>query len=206
MADTDSNVVISAFTDEQVTRLTGISGRQLRYWAKTAFFIPSLDFGLYSFRDLVCLKIINEIRNESRVSLSHLREVKERLAHLGDDLWAKTTLYVLNKRVVFKNPETEENEEVVSGQGVLQIPLQIVSGNMNEAVKTMRQRGVEAIGKIDRQRGIAHNQPVIAGTRIAVKSIKAFADAGYSIDEIKKEYPTLTDEDIAAAINYVSAA
>ena len=65
----------------------------------------------------------------------HLRAVKERLSHLGDDLWAKTTLYILGKEGCFDNPETGEKEEALSGQGVLQFPLRVVTGNMEEAVR-----------------------------------------------------------------------
>jgi uncharacterized protein (DUF433 family) len=210
----DSNVLISAFTEDQVARLTGISKGQLRYWDRTKFFTPSLAYEnrrtaysrLYSFRDVVCLKVVNALRNEAKVTLPHLREVKEKLSHLGDDLWSKTTLYILNKRVVFFNPETDRKEDVVTGQGVLQIPLRVVSSDMEAAVKAMRRREESAIGRIERQRNVAANQPVIAGTRIPVRSIKAFADAGYSVDEIRKEYPTLTEKDIRAAIKYGAAA
>lgn len=209
-----SNVVVSAFTEDQVVRLTGITSAQLRYWDRTDFFRPSLGYEnrraaysrLYSFRDLVCLKVVNEIRNNSRVPLPHLREVRLKLAHLGDDLWSKTTLYVLNRRVVFFNPETDRNEDVVSGQGVLQIPLKIVAGNMEEQVRVLRERDRESIGKIERHKNIASNREVIAGTRIPVRSIKAFADAGYSVDAIKKEYPSLTEQDIKAAIKHTAAA
>ena len=101
--------VVAAFTEAEVERLTGISQRQLRYWASDEFYIPSLkveDKGLptmrlYSFRDLLCLKVISALRNGSKIPLQELRRTKERLAHLGDDLWAKTTLYILGKRVVF---------------------------------------------------------------------------------------------------------
>jgi hypothetical protein len=89
--------------------------------------LVGLALRLYSFRDIVSLKAL---RNEANVPLEHLREVKEKLIHLGDYIWAKTTLYVFNKRVVFDNPGTKEKEEVVSGQGVLQIPLQVVAENM----------------------------------------------------------------------------
>jgi uncharacterized protein (DUF433 family) len=209
-----SNVVVSAFTEDHVTRLTGISRRQLRYWDRTKFFVPSLAYDdrrvpysrLYSFRDIVCLKVVNALRNDANVPLPHLREVKDRLAHLGDDLWSKTTLYVLNKRVVFFHPETDRKEDAVTGQGVLQIPLKVISGDMEEAVKALRQRDEAQIGRIERHRNVVNNQSVIAGTRIPIRSIKAFADAGYSIDEIKKEYPSLTEEDIRAAIGHSSAA
>lgn len=75
MASQTQTQAISAFTDAQAERLTGVSQRQLRYWAKRAFYVPSLGISdpglpamrLYSFRDLVCLKVLNELRNEGRL-------------------------------------------------------------------------------------------------------------------------------------------
>jgi uncharacterized protein (DUF433 family) len=206
--------VIAAFTEDQTERLTGVSKRQLRHWDNTDFFAPSLAFEdrraqysrLYSFRDLVSLKVLNALRNDANVSLPHLREVKAKLAHLGDDLWAKTILYVLNRKVIFHNPDGELREEVISGQAILEIPLQVVTSGVEDAVKIMRQRDIAQIGKIEKQKNIAHNKPVVAGTRIPVHSVKAFAKAGYSIAQIRNEYPTLTDEDIQAAIDYNEAA
>lgn len=213
MANRREKNVVAAFTEEQAERLTGISVRQLRHWDRTGFFAPSLAYEdrskpfsrLYSFRDLVSLKVLNALRNDAKVSLPHLRTVKEKLAHLGDDVWAKTTLYVLNKRVVFENPLTRTKEEIVTGQGVLQIPLRVVTGNMNEAVNAMRQRDADAVGKIEKKRGFG-GHPVIAGTRIPVQAIKAFAAEGYTPEQIQREYPTLTKDDIAAAIAYEEAA
>jgi uncharacterized protein (DUF433 family) len=202
--------VISAFTEDQAERLTGVSQRQLRYWNSTGFFAPSLMVGhpihasgrLYSFRDLASLRVINALRNEARVPLKQLRDVKEKLAHIGDDLWAKTTLYVLNRNVILHNPEKDSREEVVSGQAVFNIELKAVSGSIEEAVRALRQRDASLIGKVERQRNVLHNQPVIAGTRVPVSSVQAFAKAGYSLEEIQKEYPTLTAEDIQVAIGY----
>lgn len=119
-----SKTVVSAFSDEQVQRLTGVSRTQLRYWDRTGFFVPPLanpdrrapHSRLYTFRDVVSLKVINALRNDARVPLPHLREVKEKLAHLGEDVWSKTTLYVLNKRVIFDSPGAATKEEIVSGQ------------------------------------------------------------------------------------------
>ncbi len=206
--------VIAAFTEDQTERLTGVSKRQLRDWDNTDFFVPSLAFEdrrakfsrLYSFRDLVSLKVLNALRNDANVTLTHLREVKAKLAHLGDDLWAKTTLYVLNRKVIFHNPEGEVREEVISGQAILEIPLQVVTSGIEDAVIAMRHRDVSKIGKIEKQKNIAHNKPVVAGTRIPVHSVKAFAEAGYSVAQIRNEYPTLTDDDIRAAIDYDEAA
>ena len=206
--------IISAFTEDEVERLTGISRRQLRYWDRTNFFVPSLAHvdrslplsRLYSFRDLVSLKVLNALRNDAQVALGHLREVKSKLEHLGDRLWAATTLYVLNRKVVFDNPETQEREEIVSRQGVLQIPLKVVTGDMNKAVEQLRRRDDASVGRIKRDRAVAQNQPVISGTRITVRSIKAFYDAGFSVQQILTQYPTLTDADVEAAIRYEEAA
>jgi uncharacterized protein (DUF433 family) len=211
----DPSNIISAFGEDEVVRLTGITKRQLRYWDREPrFFAPSLAHDdrrasysrVYTFRDVACLKIINTIRNEAKVPLPRLREAKEKLAHLGDDVWAKITLYILNRRIVFHNPETDRKEDVGSGQGVLQIPLQVVSGNLETDIRRMRERDATTIGKIVQRRGTAANKPVIAGTRIPVKSIKAFKDAGYSVEQIREQYPILTVADIEAAINHRAAA
>lgn len=208
------DVVMSAFTDEQAARLTGLSKSQLVYWDKQDFFKPSFGFEnrrsaysrIYSFRDLVSLKILNNLRNETKVPLQHLREVRRKLAHLGDDIWSKTTLFVLRKKVIFRNPETDELEEIVSSQGVLEIPLQMVSNNMVSSVQEFNKRDVATVGKIERKKGFAHNQETIAGTRIRISSIKSFHEAGYSIDQILSEYPTLTPLDIEFAIKHEMAA
>jgi len=209
-ARNDASVVIAAFTEDEVRRLTGVSVRQLRYWDKTGFFSPSLGdpdrrlpySRMYSFRDLICLQVISAIRNNAKVPLPHLREVKEELAHMGDDVWAKTTLYLHNKKVVFVNPDTNEKEEIVSGQGILRIPLEVVRSDMLAEVKKVRERDSADIGRVVRKRNVVRNQPIIAGTRVPVSSVKAFAEAGYSVDEIRQEYPHLTSEDIEAAIAF----
>ena len=210
----DARKIVETFSEEMTSRLTGVSVRQLRYWDGDGFFSPSMGYSdrsvaysrLYSFKDIVSLKILNTLRNDARVPLQHLREVKETLLGLGDALWTKTTLYVHNKRVAFVNPETDVLEEIVSGQGLLQIPLQVASNNMRDQINRLKERDPSQIGKIERRRKIASNQWVIAGTRIPVESIKAFAAEGFSIERIKLEYPTLTEADIKAAIDYAAAA
>jgi uncharacterized protein (DUF433 family) len=77
---------------------------------------------------------------------------------------------------------------------------------MAKAARALRERDSATIGQITRHRGTANNKPVIAGTRIAVKSVKAFSEAGYSIDQIREQHPILTDEDIRAALAHRDAA
>jgi uncharacterized protein (DUF433 family) len=120
-------------------------------------------------------------------------------------MWTKTTLYVLNKRVIFENPETGKKEDIVNGQKILEIPLKIVSSDMKKAVLSIRKRQTNTIGRIDIHQ-IGRRNPVIAGTRIPVQTIKEFHEAGYTSDEIIAQYPTLTKCDIEVAIKCEVAA
>jgi uncharacterized protein (DUF433 family) len=214
MNATDADTVVMAFSEEQVERLTGVTRQQLRYWDRTDFFTPSLASEdrhlpysrLYSFRDVVALQVLNALRREGDVPLQHLRQVREELRHRGNDLWAKTTLFVLNRRVVIYNPDIENREDVLSRQAILKIPLQVVRRDMEDRVRLLWERPAGAIGKITRKRAVAKNAPVIAGTRVPVRAIKAFASEGYTVAQILDEYPTLTVKDVRAAIEYQEAA
>ncbi|WP_109260370.1 DUF433 domain-containing protein [Hyphobacterium indicum] len=210
MTDFDSSNVVFAFTEEQTAKLTGVSRNQLKSWDRSGFFTPSfadedrrLSYSrTYSFRDLVCIQVIHELRNNARVSMQHLREVREKLDHLGDELWSKTTLYVLNRKVVFDNPETRRREEVVSCQGVLNVPLQVVRRNLQKKIELMWERDSNTIGMVAKKRNIAHNQTVIAGTRIPVSIVLEFLEAGYSAEQIIREYPVLTKRDVEAVAEF----
>jgi DNA-binding transcriptional MerR regulator len=188
-------------------RLTGLSKSQLRYWDKTGFFAPSYSkrrgvYGrVYTFRDVVGLRTLSVLRNEHKVSLQHLRQVAESLSRLRDAVWSATTLYVLNKKVYFEEPDTGEVRGVVSGQYAI-IPLVRIESDISKRAQSLKGRQRDRVGKIERSRHVAHNAWVIAGTRIPTRAIKNFRDAGYSIAAIKREYPTLTTKDIKAALEH----
>jgi hypothetical protein len=100
---------------------------QLRYWDRTEFFRPEFAyeerraaFGrVYSYLDLVSLKVIGRLRDET--SLQQLRKVKVKLAEIGPDLWRGTELWAQDGRVAYVHPETGEPKEVVSGQRLLKL-------------------------------------------------------------------------------------
>ncbi|WP_161989079.1 MerR family transcriptional regulator [Sphingomonas glacialis] len=115
--------IISACSEDQAAQLSGVSLNQLRAWDSNCFFLPSFSeakgvpFGrIYSFRDIVTLRALNDLRNTKRIPLRHLRAVSAELAHLGDARWTVTTLYVLGKWVVFVDPRTKVRQEIASGQ------------------------------------------------------------------------------------------
>ena len=199
------DAVIGAFSEEQAARISGLSTFQLRQWDREGFFQASLraqgshiPYGrLYSFRDLVALQVLDDLRNRKGIPLQHLREVSQELAHLGDQRWTATTLYVLGKRVVLEHPETRLREEVVSKQQVLNIPLRVVIRNTRERIREISDRNSK-LGQFSRARFVAGGEEVLAGTRIPVSTIRDYLRAGATSQAIKREFPVLQDQDIEA--------
>lgn len=200
--------VITAFSDEQVERLTGVTKQQLRYWDRTGFFQPtfasedrSVAYSrIYSFKDVASLRVLNVLRNQHNVPLQHLRKVAGELSHLSDAKWTTTTLFVLNKKVIFVERDTDQYREIVSKQYVIDMPLSVVVADVRREIETLSRS--RETGKIERAKFVSHNALVIAGTRIPVATIKQFAEDGYSVEQILKEYPTLTEDDVKAALKH----
>lgn len=206
--------VIAAFSEDQVEKLTKVTKGRLRYWDKTGFYRPSyaeenrrVAFSrIYSFKDIVALKVLYVLRSQYRTSLQHLREVSSKLAHLGadPDRWVTTRLYPLNGRVYWL--EGDAARDVLSGQYVACIALEDVVEAMRGAVANIRElRDASKVGHVEKSRYVMRNAPVLAGTRIPVGAIKRFHAAGYSVEQILKEYPDITASDVAAALEYRDA-
>ena len=51
---------------------------------------------------------------------------------------------------------------------------------------------------------IRSGKPCIKGTRIAVSDILNLIAGGYSIENVPKQYPNITREDVISAIEYAS--
>ena len=203
-------MIVSAFSEDQVQRLTGISKRQLRYWDRTGFFTPSLAeknrriafSRIYSFTDVASLRVLNVLRNQYGVSLQHLRRAAKDLPQMSEEKWGSMELFVLNRRVVFVEPETTQYREIVSKQYVIGIPLRVIVSDTRRDIETMRERSKGTSGAVARSRNVCHNAWVIAGTRIRVDSIKEFSKEGYTVQQIQEEYPALTEADIEAALRH----
>lgn len=210
MADDKNDNVIRAFSADHVVRLTGLTKRQLAEWDATEFFKPQYAHEnrrspfsrIYSFRDVVGLRVVSVLRNVHHVSMQHLRKVAETLSKKDYAFWGQEILYVLKKEVYFHEPDTQRVRSVLKGQYAVPIPLEPIIGEMKKAAAKLRERTTENIGKIERHRLVMHNAPVIAGTRIPTGAIKRFKEAGYSIDGILKEYPSLTKADVEAALKF----
>ena len=107
----------------------GISYRQLDYWARTGLVVPSVRDAsgsgtqrLYSFRDLVVLKVVKRLL-DAGVSLQNIRKAIETLrAHGVEDL-AGITL-ISDGTTVYECRSPEEVVDLLQGgQGVFGIAI-----------------------------------------------------------------------------------
>jgi DNA-binding transcriptional MerR regulator len=110
-------------------RAAGISYRQLDYWARTGLVVPSVRDAdgsgtqrLYSFRDLIVLKVVKSLLTAG-VSLQNIRRAVETLrAHGVEDL-AGLTL-ISDGTTVYECRSAEEVVDLLrGGQGVFGIAL-----------------------------------------------------------------------------------
>lgn len=209
-----SGETIGAFGEDDAAQLTGLSIGQLRAWDRSG--LLSASYGeenrqvpysrIYSFRDIVSLRVLASLRLDHGVSVQHLRSVSERLAHLGDERWTATTLYVLGKRVVFEDPKTSTRHEVVSGQRVFNIPLKVAVRSARNAIRQLNNRHGRSIGHVVSERFVMNNRPVFEGTRIPVSAVVSYLERGASISDILREFPDLRPGDVNEARSRMRAA
>jgi uncharacterized protein (DUF433 family) len=201
------NTLIAAFSEEHVVRLTGLTHGQLRSWDRAGFFQPRYAYEdrhvpysrVYSFQDVVGLRTIAVLMKEYRISLQKLHKVAEELIRRGYAHWADVKLYVVNGQVHFRRPKTNDIEGVWDGQ-LAMLPVIDVITDVEARVQELKKRGESQLGHVERNKYVVRNSPVIAGTRIPTATIRRFKEAGYSVEQIVKQYPSLTAEDVQAAL------
>ena len=198
------------YTDEQASRLARISLGQIRYWDSTKFFEPSLAYEdrraaysrIYSFDDVVALRVLGELRNKHDISLQHLRKVRDKF-QLPQSAWADEEIYVNKKRVYFKNESGNFVNSETDEETLPDIPLPRVIAEITHEAKALEVRPTDAFGKKVRRPKVARKAEVFQGTRIPVDMVKEYFDEGLGIEEILSDYPTLTEADIEAAVRWL---
>jgi DNA-binding transcriptional MerR regulator len=129
----------------QVCRVVGITYRQLDYWARTNLIRPSIADArgsgtqrLYSYRDLLELKVIKSLLDagislqSARRALGYLRE------NLGEDA-ATANLVIDGTSPLLVSTDGELVDLVRKGQGVLNIvPLAGVKDQLDAAILELR--------------------------------------------------------------------
>jgi uncharacterized protein (DUF433 family) len=189
--------VHQVFSDDHVSRLTGLSKWQLRSWDRLGFFTPRFAYEdrfapfsrIYSFKDVVGLRTIAVLMNEYRVSFQELKRVAQELVERGYKHWAELKLYVVKRQVHFRRPGSRDVEGVWDGQ-LAMLPIIDVIADVEKRVQELHERSPELRGRVEQHKYVVRNAPVIAGTRIPTAAIRRFHEAGYSAAQILKQYPT----------------
>jgi uncharacterized protein (DUF433 family) len=197
-----------AFTTDEVTCLTGLSSRTLRSWEESgisqASYIderPHRPYRrLYTLLEVVSLRTLATLRRPHRVGVDGLRTVGAFLMrHRGTPV-SSLRVQKEGQRVAsvdaVKAPTAEDG---LTHQGV-SFDLDEMAHLIRMEAARLRERQPEDFGRVTRHRYVFHNAWVVAGTRIPTSAIIDFSEAGYSPEEIIREYPALRPVDVTAAI------
>src|SRR6476469_212076 len=121
---------------------TGITYRQLDYWARTNLVVPSIRGAsgsgsqrLYSVKDILVLKVVKRLL-DTGVSLQNIRVAVEHLRRRGVRDLARITLFSDGTTVYECTSPEEVGDLLQGGQGVFGIA---VSGAMKEIAGSIRQ-------------------------------------------------------------------
>lgn len=110
-----------------VLQAAGITYRQLDYWARTSLVLPSVRSAagsgsqrLYSFRDVVVLKVVKKLL-DAGVSLQNVRAAVEHLRARGVDDLSTMTLVSDGSTIYECGSPDEVFDLLQGGQAVLQV-------------------------------------------------------------------------------------
>jgi len=138
-------VVVMNFNTKTVSKLIGITNRQVDYWDKTHFIKPSAQeatgYGstrLYSFADLIRLKVAKTLR-EKGISLQKIRKSLSYLkTHMPDVEYPLSDLkFLTDGETIFVL--TKDSQEIVdtlkNGQLIFSVSLGIIVDELRGEVK-----------------------------------------------------------------------
>ncbi len=131
----------------EVTKIVGISYRQLDYWARTGLVRPSVQDAqgsgsqrLYSFQDLALLKLIKRML-DSGVNLQQIRKAMSTLEKLDEPALGTTLVSDGNRIYQVESPEAVV-DLLSSGQGVFAIAVDKVWTDLEGTLaKSGRKKG-----------------------------------------------------------------
>ena len=132
----------TGFSGPTVCRLTGVTYRQLDYWARTGLVTPSITPATgsgskrrYSYSDVLEVKVIKSLL-DSGVSLARARQAVECLRNaLGADL-ASSSLVLSDAGSVLAHDDGDLVDLLRGGQGVFNIvPLANVVAELSTTIR-----------------------------------------------------------------------
>ena len=129
----------------EVCKAVGISYRQLDYWARTGLVTPSIrEAGgsgtqrLYSFRDMLVLRIIKKLL-DTGVALQQIRKAVEYLKEIKQPLHS-VTLMSDGIRIYAPDSPDAVVDLLSKGQGVFAIAVDKVASDLEGSLAKTRQR------------------------------------------------------------------
>lgn len=207
-----------AFTTDQVIRLTGLTRRKLEYWIETGVLNADVDLAkgrghvrLFSFQNLIEARTAAWLRD--KISLQLIRKIVGRLRETGLERPLTSVRFGV---IEFVESAGHERYEVVlelpeggweswrrPGQLIMEltVPIEAFAAALRSEAAEERQAR-RRVAKIERRRGVLGSTPVLAGTRVPTSAIWNLHKAGLEARAIVREYPGLTAEDVAVALEY----
>lgn len=135
---------MEGFTALQASRFTGCTGNQLRYWDKISLVKPTVQATggrpgvrrLYSFRDLVALKVVKSLLDEG-MSLQRVRRAYTYLrAHAGLEEHLSSVKLVTDGKSIFKvcKDDGDVLDALREGQMAFFVAIDKLAGEVNNGV------------------------------------------------------------------------
>jgi DNA-binding transcriptional MerR regulator len=135
---------MEGFTALQASRFTGCTGNQLRYWDKISLVKPTVQTTggrpgvrrLYSFRDLVALKVVKSLLDEG-MSLQRVRRAYTYLrAHAGLEEHLSSVKLVTDGKSIFKvcKDDGDVLDALRDGQMAFFVAIDKLAGEINNGV------------------------------------------------------------------------
>lgn len=186
----------------EAARIAKVPRSTVDYWARTRLIVPSQREKrprLYSFIDLRDLVVAGQLRGQGakvrdlRVALDYVRSVDQ------IDRLAQMNFHVFEGQLVYE-PVSGVEAPHKKGQRVLTV-------NMAEVYRILGMESPEVLQMRPANRvlidpSVRGGTPVVEGTRIPTRLIADLVTDDISREEILKMYPSLTAEDIDAALEW----
>jgi DNA-binding transcriptional MerR regulator len=194
-----------AFPREQVIAVSGLSGRQVDYWARTGLIEPMVDTRVgkgrrirhYGFIDLLALVVVAQLRKEHGISLQHIRWIVEHLKSRGyREPLTELRFAIFRNRVYFQHPDGQWEGDVRPDQLVLQHVLGLQP--LRQRIYDSTRRADGQAGKAESRRGALGGKPLFAGTRVPIDTVRRYLGAGKTVDDVLQAFPDLTRDDVDA--------
>lgn len=180
-----------------------ISHRQALAWAKDETLVPSRIYVtdhrpytlLYSFTDLVALRVISVLREQHGLPLQDARLAANYLRNHPDVPWDQLQIWVVDKRIRTADPGEES---------AARIDLTSIAEEVRTLADRLWQRDPATFGKVEYRRDVMGGTLVVKGTRVSVATVVNMTAQGANEEEILDAYPSLVPEDIRGVLAQVA--